>query len=101
MKTVLSFSALAIVSLSSCAYNDPYASNTSRDATTGALLGGAIGGMIGHQEGEGAVGALIGAGLGGLMGSSVGSNKDRAAATYGPPPRQQNYYGSSYGYGGY
>jgi hypothetical protein len=36
------------------------------------------------------------------MGNSIGANKDRAAATYGPPPpRQRNFYGSSYGYGGY
>lgn len=101
MKATFSLLAILTLVLSNCAYNDPYASNTYRDATTGALLGGAIGGIIGHQEGEGAAGAAIGAGLGGLMGGSVGANKDRAAATYGPPPRNQNYYGSSYGYGGY
>lgn len=101
MKTKLVFLAGLILTLSNCAYNDPYASNTYRDTTTGALLGGALGGIIGHQSGEAAAGAAIGAGLGGLMGNSVGANKDRAAATYGPPPRQQNYYGNSYGYGGY
>jgi outer membrane lipoprotein SlyB len=101
MKTIFSLSVIAALGLNSCAYNDPYASNTSRDATTGALLGGAVGGVVGHQSGEGAAGAAIGAALGGLYGASVGSQKDRARATYGPPPRQQNYYGSSYGYGGY
>lgn len=97
MKTKLALFAGLILALSNCAYNDPYASNTYRDTTTGALLGGALGGIIGHQSGEAAAGAAIGAGLGGLMGSSIGANKDRAAATYGPPPRQRGFYGGSYG----
>lgn len=101
MKTTYSLLTILTIGLSSCAYNDPYASNTYRDTTTGALLGGAVGGIIGHQSGEAAAGAAIGAGLGGLMGNSVGANKDRAAATYGQPRRNPNYYGSSYGYGGY
>lgn len=101
MKKSLALIAILTIALNSCAYNDPYASNTYRDTTTGALLGGAVGGIIGHQSGEAAAGAAIGAGVGGLMGNSVGANKDRAAATYGQPPRNQNYYGGSYGGGGY
>jgi uncharacterized protein YcfJ len=86
MKTKLILLATLPLMLSQCAYHDPYASNTYRDTTTGALLGGAIGGIIGHQSGEAAAGTAIGAGLGGLMGNQIGANKDRAAASYGSLP---------------
>jgi hypothetical protein len=90
--------------LSNCAYQNPNASHTARDATTGALLGGAVGGIIGHQSKEGAAGAALGAGLGGLFGGYIGQKKDRQESQYGygapapyhPRSNYQNGYGNSY-----
>ncbi len=79
-KTLLSLTAAATAfSFSSCA--NPYGpgtSNAQRDATTGALLGGAAGAIIGHQSGRGLEGAAIGAAVGGAGGYAVGKSKDNS-----------------------
>lgn len=67
----------AVSALPSC--QNPYgpgATNTQRDATTGALIGAAAGGIIGNQSGNALEGAAIGAAGGGAIGAAVGSNKD-------------------------
>ncbi len=99
MKTIAAL--LSVALLHSCAYQNPYASHTERDATTGALLGGAIGGMIGHQSNEGLAGAALGAGIGGLLGGAAGQSKDRRQYHHGqnyggPSPYAPRY--NSYGY---
>lgn len=77
-KTILTVTAAAAALLfSSCA--NPYgpgASNSQRDATTGALLGAGLGGIIGHQSGRALEGAAVGAAVGGVGGYAVGQNKD-------------------------
>lgn len=83
-KTFVAITAAATaLTFSSC--QNPYgpgATNTQRDATTGALIGAAAGGIIGNQSGRALEGAAIGAALGGAGGAAVGSNKDK----------QQYYY---------
>jgi uncharacterized protein YcfJ len=75
MKIISSLFIVAL--LHSCAYQNPNATNTERDATTGALLGGAVGGVIGNQSNKTLTGAAIGAGVGGLIGGAAGQSKDR------------------------
>ncbi|SHJ46258.1 Glycine zipper [Rubritalea squalenifaciens DSM 18772] len=83
-KTFIAIAAAATaLSFSSC--QNPYgpgATNTQRDATTGALIGGIAGAVIGNQSGRSLEGAAVGAALGGAGGAAVGSTKDK----------QQNYY---------
>lgn len=89
MKTIAFI--LTVALLHNCAYQNPYATHTERDATTGALLGGAIGSMIGAQSDDRLAGAALGAGVGALIGGSAGQSKDRRQAQYdqaygGPSP---------------
>lgn len=76
-KTILSLIAVGSVAvLPSCNPYAPGSSNTRRDATTGALIGGGLGAIIGNQSGNALEGAALGAAVGGVGGAAVGNNKD-------------------------
>lgn len=94
MKIAMQLIVMMFLAISSCAYQNPYASHAERDMQTGALLGGAVGSMIGQQTHDGLAGAAIGAGIGGLLGSSIGYEKDRRQ-----DQNQQPYGGGNFSYG--
>lgn len=82
----ITFAALAAaLAIAACTSTNPYtgerrASNTTRGAAAGALIGGAIGALTNTSSGkQAAKNAMIGAGIGALAGGAVGAYMDRQA----------------------
>ena len=75
----------AAMTLAACVSTNPYtgerrASNTTRGAASGALIGAAIGALTNTSSGkQAAKNAMIGAGVGALAGGAVGVYMDRQA----------------------
>ena len=87
----------SLAGLSSCTHQAAYGPNTTRDAATGAVIGGLAGGIIGNQSNHAGEGILLGAALGGLSGAAIGNQKDQAQG-YAPhyPRQHENYRRSHY-----